>query len=360
MGLQQIKASAIGVMSGTSLDGLDLAYCTFVYDQKWSFEIVCSTCISYDDKWKNALSEAHLLPAEKLLELDNDFGTFIGEQVSAFLSELSIEKTNLICSHGHTVFHDPSNKYTLQIGSGANICSATRIDTVFDFRSLDVSLGGQGAPLVPIGDELLFPEYAACLNLGGFSNISFKVNDTRVAFDVCPVNMALNHLSQKLGHSFDRNGNLAGRGIVNEELLSTLNDLDIYHAALRVSLAREWFEQSFLPVIDGSSISDFDKLRTVVEHVAVRISNASEKNVASGKLLVTGGGAKNSLLMERIKALSNLDIVIPNVEIVDYKEALIFAFLGVLRVNGINNVLRSVTGATTDSCSGIVHLATDS
>ncbi|MFC2175530.1 anhydro-N-acetylmuramic acid kinase [Bacteroidota bacterium] len=357
MTLNQKKTSAIGVMSGTSLDGLDLAYCTFEYDEKWHFELLETTYIAYDTTWKNKLASAHLLSAEKLAALDAEFGIFIGNEINRFLTKTEQAKPDLVCSHGHTVFHNPSKHFTVQIGSGAHICATTETNTVSDFRSLDISLGGEGAPLVPIGDALLFPEYDGCLNLGGFSNISFNDKGKRIAYDICPVNMALNHLSKLLGQEFDEGGNLAQLGSVNSNLLAALNRLDVYNAPTKTSLAREWFEQQFVPAIENSDISIHDKLRTVIEHIAIQISNETNRNMNNGRLLITGGGTKNTLLVNRINQLANVEVVIPSSNIIDFKEALIFAFLGVLRINGINNVLSSVTGAKRDSCSGTVHLS---
>jgi anhydro-N-acetylmuramic acid kinase len=289
------------------------------------------------------------------LELLNDaFGKFIGESVNVFIDKFSLQKPDIVCSHGHTVFHEPASKFTLQIGNGNIISERTGIICVSDFRSLDVSLGGQGAPLVPVGDQHLFSEYEACLNLGGFSNISFKERGERLAFDICPVNISLNPLANLLNKPFDYNGEIARSGHLQPELLKQLNALPIYKLDKRPSLAREWLEKVFNPVIENTNCCTEDKLRTVTEHVAEQISVVINSRVGAGRVLVTGGGTRNGFLMERLSQLSSVEVVIPNEEILDYKEALIFAFLGVLRMRDQNNVLRSVTGAQTDSCSGLV------
>jgi anhydro-N-acetylmuramic acid kinase len=289
------------------------------------------------------------------LELLNDaFGKFIGESVNVFIDKFSLQKPDIVCSHGHTVFHEPASKFTLQIGNGNIISERTGIICVSDFRSLDVSLGGQGAPLVPVGDQHLFSEYDACLNLGGFSNISFKERGERLAFDICPVNISLNPLANLLNKPFDYNGEIARSGHLQPELLKQLNALPIYKLDKRPSLAREWLEKVFNPVIENTNCCTEDKLRTVTEHVAEQISVVINSRVGAGRVLVTGGGTRNGFLMERLSQLSSVEVVIPNEEILDYKEALIFAFLGVLRMRDQNNVLRSVTGAQTDSCSGLV------
>jgi len=341
-------------MSGTSLDGLDLCFVEFTFNGKWRFKIIASDCVSYNAAWCTDLGKAHTFSSQKLDALHENFGMYIGENVNAFLEKFELEKPDIVCSHGHTVFHEPAKKFTLQIGDGQLISNITGITSVSDFRSLDVSLGGQGAPLVPIGDELLFAKYDACLNLGGFSNISFRENEERTAFDICPVNIALNPLANLLGKPFDEDGTMARSGKLNEQLLNHLNSLPIYTGTKRPSLAREWLENVFNPIIEADSGLVEDKLRTIVEHAALQISSIINSNAGNGRVLVTGGGAKNGFLMERISALSKPEIVIPEMEIVDYKEALIFAFLGVLRMCNQINVLRSVTGAKRDSCSGVI------
>ncbi len=353
--METARITAIGIMSGTSLDGLDLCYVEFTFNGKWDFSIIASDCIRYDEKWASDLGNAHTFSSEKLDTLSDAFGSYTGEQVNAFLKKFDLNKPDMVCSHGHTVFHEPAKKYTLQIGNGDIIANTTGITTVSDFRSLDVSLGGQGAPLVPIGDELLFSDHEACLNLGGFSNISFKEDGERRAFDICPVNIILNPLANTLGKSFDEDGEMAQSGTLNEPLLTELNSLPIYSGTERPSLAREWLEHVFVPLVEHASSSTEDKLRTVTEHAAEQISAVINAKAKNGSVLVTGGGAKNGFLMGRLSALSNAKIIAPEIEIVDYKEALIFAFLGVLRMRNEINVLRSVTGAERDSSSGVIH-----
>ncbi|MCB9205297.1 MAG: anhydro-N-acetylmuramic acid kinase [Flavobacteriales bacterium] len=352
------KTTAIGIMSGTSLDGLDLCLAEFRFDGKWHFEIIHANCVDYDGDWRKKLATAHELSEENLQKLHANFGRFIGEHVNSFLDRNKLEKPEMVCSHGHTVFHQPEKGITLQIGDGQTIANTTGITCVNDFRSLDVSLGGQGAPLVPIGDELLFSEFDACLNLGGFSNISFKEDDERRAFDICPVNIVLNELANRLGHPFDHNGELARSGKLNEALLDQLNSLDLYTDEIRPSLAREWVESTVNPLLKDSGLSKVDIMRTFVEHVAIQIARVVERKSAGGSVLITGGGAYNSFLMERMNSYCLADLIIPDKQTIEFKEALIFAFLGVLRINDEVNVLRSVTGASRDSCSGTIHRPT--
>lgn len=349
------KKTAIGVMSGTSLDGLDLCSAEFRFDGNWKFEIIRTDCYNYDSKWRKKLASAHHLAVEDLSNLDKDFGKFIGESVNDLIFSNRLVKPDLICSHGHTVFHQPERGITVQIGDGQTIAKKTDITCVNDFRALDVSLGGQGAPLVPIGDELLFSEFDGCLNLGGFSNISFQERSERFAFDICPVNIVLNSLASKLGVEFDKGGRIAKRGKLHLTLLERLNAIEVYQNAARPSLAREWLEQEFMPLVENAETSIEDKLRTVNEHIAIQIAHVLEQKLKSGKVLVTGGGAKNDHLIERLRALSQSEVIIGEPVITDFKEALIFAFLGVLRLKNEINVLKSVTGASRNSSSGVIH-----
>ena len=344
-------------MSGTSLDGLDLCYTNFTFVKKWHFEIVKSEFIPYDEPWQSALGKAHSYGKPELDQLELDFARFTADAVNQFLSKSNLSKPDLLCSHGHTVFHDPKNGITRQIGDGRTIANSTGITCVSDFRSEDVSLGGEGAPLVPIGDELLFSEYEACLNLGGFSNISFPEENERRAFDICPVNIILNPLANLLGKEFDKDGEIARFGSINQPLLSKLNNLPLYSQSPRPSLAREWVEQSFKPLVEKSRALTENKIATITEHSAQQIALVINEKTKHGNVLVSGGGAKNKFLIERIKSLSEAEVVIPNPEIIDFKEALIFAFLGVLKFHNQTNVLRSVTGASRDSSSGVINIA---
>jgi anhydro-N-acetylmuramic acid kinase len=333
---------------------LDLCYVGFRFDGNWHFEILAADCVAYHDVWKAQLGTAHRLEPAMLEALSKDFGRFSGEMVNAFLKKHGLNKPDIVCSHGHTVFHEPARRYTLQIGDGQTMASVTGITCVNDFRSLDVALGGQGAPLVPIGDALLFSEFDACLNLGGFSNISFEQDGARRAFDICPVNIVLNELAKSFGQPYDNCGELARAGKLNETLLHHLNSLELYTDPVRPSLSREWVEKAVKPLLHDAVLPPADLMRTFVEHVAIQIARVVERQVAGGRVLVTGGGAYNTFLMQRMGAYSLADLVVPDRELIEFKEALIFAFLGVLRMRNETNVLRSVTGAERDSCSGVV------
>ncbi len=348
---------AIGLMSGTSLDGLDMVAVEFWQaGSDWNFNLISAKTISYSSEWLNWLSNSPTLSGEKLIALHSKYGHFLGLETKQFINETRFQP-DLIASHGHTVFHQPDLGFTFQIGNGAEISAITGITTVSDFRTCDVALGGQGAPLVPVGDKLLFFEYDFCLNLGGFANISFEENNRRIAFDICPVNFVLNHFAEKQGLQYDKNGELGRKGKLNPGLLTMLNQIDFYHKQPPKSLGREWVEQIFMQVLNNFEIPDNDKLRTVYEHIAQQIAGtvSGENREKEGtKMLATGGGVFNAFLIERLKSLLKIEIVIPSDEIVNFKEALIFAFLGVLKYRGENNCLASVTGAKRDHSSGIV------
>ncbi|MFV0531518.1 MAG: anhydro-N-acetylmuramic acid kinase [Flavobacteriales bacterium] len=343
---------AVGLMSGTSLDGLDICYAKFNFDISWSFEILQAETISYDSFWKEKLADSIKITSEQLLNLDVQFAQFLGTHTQQFIEKHHIKKLDLIASHGHTVFHQPEKGFTLQIGDGRWISKITRYLVVYDFRFQDVMLGGQGAPLVPIGDELLFSEYDYCLNLGGFSNISFKKDGKRIAYDIAPVNIVLNTLAQKKGLAYDIDGKLAKKGVVNEKLLKNLNNLSYYTKKYPKSLGVEWVGKEIEPILQNDLSSIEDQLATFVEHSAFQIGQHIEKKK---KILCTGGGTLNSFLMERIQFYTKNDIQIPSKFLISYKEALIFAFLGVLRVENKINVLKSVTGANKNHSSGIVY-----
>jgi anhydro-N-acetylmuramic acid kinase len=345
----------IGVMSGTSLDGVDLALCRFQNDNnKWSFEIEKAVTVPYDAAWKSKLSNIHQRDAFALALAHVEYGKYLGTLVKDFASD---SKADFVSSHGHTIFHQPSIGLTLQLGEGAALSAACGLPIVCDFRTTDVALGGQGAPLVPIGDKHLFSEYQFCLNLGGIANISFEKNGSCIAYDICPVNMVINYLSQLKGKDFDKDGELASKGNLSNELLMQLNQIDYYSKAYPKSLGREDFELKYLNLINHTSTSVEDKLRTFCEHIAIQISNAiNSSSNSKSSLLITVGGALNKFLIERLQAHCKAEVVIPEKSIIDFKEALIFAFLGVLRWRNEINCLQSVTGAKKDSCGGAVYI----
>lgn len=347
--------NVIGVMSGTSLDGVDLAYIKFKHSDCWKFEIFQSETVSYSEEWLTKLKNAiHFNPSE-LEELNVSYTKLLASIISEFISKNHLAEIDAVCSHGHTILHQPQNGFTLQIGNLPIIRDLVNQTIVCDFRVQDVQLGGQGAPLVPIGDELLFSQYDYCLNLGGFSNVSFNEDGNRITFDISPVNTVLNFYANELGFPYDDAGNLARYGNVNHELLHKLNDLDFYKAPYPKSLGMEFVNAEIFPLIYSYSIDVKDKLRTFVEHIAVQISKICSK--PNAKLFVTGGGAYNRFLIERLhNYLPTTEVVIPDDKTIQFKEALIFGFLGVLRLLNEINVLSSVTGASKNHSSGVVFM----
>ncbi|MDG1806032.1 anhydro-N-acetylmuramic acid kinase [Flavicella sp.] len=343
----------IGVMSGTSLDGMDVVYVKFENDGIYHYEIIYSETYAYPKNWLESLKTAFHKKPEDLKELDSLYGVYIGEVVNAFIKYFEIEKVDLIASHGHTIFHKPEEGFTMQIGCGKEIAKITNKKVVYDFRTQDVELGGQGAPLVPIGDKLLFSEYDFCLNLGGFANVSFEKNKQRIAFDICPVNIVMNYFTREIGKEFDDKGELASIGYINSKLLKRLNEDPFFKLNYPKSLGFEFVEKNVLPIIKEYNLETEDILRTYVEHVSIQIANIVGENKSS-KTLVTGGGVYNDFLLERIRYHSTSTFVIPENKLVEFKEALIFAFLGLLRVEGKVNCLKSVTGANNDHSSGAI------
>lgn len=347
------KYNVIGIMSGTSLDGIDIAHITFTKQKnKWLYKLGECQTIKYNPEWRETLKELHLKTKEKIEIADKNYAYLIAETTNSFIKKNQL-KIDFICSHGHTVLHQPRKKLTLQIGNGNIISKQCGISVINDFRSLDVKLGGQGAPLVPIGDKLLFSEYKYCVNLGGFSNISFEYKKNRIAFDICPTNIVLNQYASELGYEYDENGKNARDGIINSLLLEELNRIDYYSRKGPKSLGIEWVNKKFTPIINKYNECPKNVLKTCVEHFAFQIG----KHLKNNQCLLTGGGAFNQFLVERIKHHSKAKIVVPNIKLVEFKEALIFGFLGVLKLNNQVNCLKSVTGASKDSVGGqIIHI----
>lgn len=348
-----LKYRAIGVMSGTSLDGVDVVACEFYNNGNvWKYKIIEGETFAYPEYIYELLKASQKLSSIELAQLDVYYGRFLGETVKEFLNETEFVP-DFIASHGYTVFHQPDNGLTVQIGSGAEIAAATGIKSICNFRTTDVALGGQGAPLVPIGDELLFNEYVACLNLGGFSNISYKnEKGSRVAFDICPVNFVLNHFANKQNIPFDYAGAMGRQGKVNNELLQRVNSIPYYSQVAPKSLGREFVEQEVYPLI-LDNISDKDAIATFYEHINLQIGKVINE-LPQGKILVTGGGALNTYLIEKLKKNCTRPLVVSDKQLIDFKEALIFAFLGVLRTLEIPNCLSSVTGAKRDNVGGVI------
>ena len=339
----------IGIMSGTSLDGLDIAYCIIKKDKEWNYQIKHCVTIKYSKEWLIKLRSLHKREKRIINKVNIEYGRFIGHSVLNFIRKYKIS-CDYICSHGHTIFHNPKKKYSLQIGDGKTIADITNITTINNFRSLDVNLGGQGAPLVPIGDLLLFQKYKYCLNLGGFSNISIKKNNRIIAFDICPVNFVLNSLCRNINIEYDHHGNIAKEGRINKILLKKLESINFYNKRAPKSLGREWVEKNIHPIINEINIKTEDKISTFTEHIAIEIGKILQDN----SVLITGGGALNKYLIERIKTYSKSKIIIPSTKLINFKECLIFGLLGVLKIRNEDNCLKSVTGAKRNNCGGVI------
>ena len=348
------KQNIIGLMSGSSLDGIDLVDADFWYDGKWHFEIVAKDNHDYDETWKQLLSDAFYYDKNQLIDIDYQYGSFLGKVTKQFIDKYHLHP-EIVASHGHTIFHRPQEHYTLQIGDGQALANECGVMVINDFRTEDVLKGGQGAPLVPIGDKLLFADYPICLNIGGIANVSYDVDSQRIAYDICIANQALNFLSNRLSLPYDKDGHIARSGNIDNQLLSILNSHPFYSQNYPKSLGREFFEENIKPLLEKRD-DVADMMATFVEHIAIQISKsiADVKTMCTSSLqmLITGGGAKNKFLVERIQAHTQHHVVVPSDDIIDYKEALVFAFLGLLRNRNEINVLRSVTGAESDSSSG--------
>ena len=347
--------NVIGVMSGTSLDGVDLAHIQFkIKNDKWAFEILECETISYDFNWISTLKAAVDYTENQLSALNKNYTQLLASVIVNFINKYSIENIDAVCSHGHTILHQPQNGFTLQIGNLPEIAKLTQQKVVCDFRVQDVQLGGQGAPLVPIGDRILFSEYDYCMNLGGFSNVSFEENNIRIAFDISAVNTVLNFYANQLGLDYDDKGQISKTGNCIIELLNELNALDFYQKKHPKSLGFEFVKEVILPIIERYPISIEDKLHTYTEHIAIQIALALPQK--KGNMLTTGGGAYNDFLIERIQFyLPEMNVIIPSKKILEFKEALIFALLGVLKMRGEVNALQSVTGAKYDHSSGVIY-----
>lgn len=355
----------IGMMSGSSLDGLDMAFIEFEENRgKWSFEIIAAQCKAYNSEWLQKLQNATGLSPYDYLLLHSAYGKYTGEQVNNFIDEFDLHhKVQLIASHGHTTFHAPALGMTAQLGDGAAIAAATEINVVSDLRAMDVAFGGQGAPIVPAGEKLLFGDYSFCLNLGGIANLSFKSDHDYIAFDVCPANRVMNLVANTEGKEYDEGGSMAASGKVYIPLLTRLNALSYYSLPHPKSLANDFGTDVVFPLVQGFDISNADKLRTCAEHVVMQIVYSIQKllsgNEKGAKLLITGGGAFNTFLVQRLtQALQafSIEVIVPDAVIIDYKEALIMGLLGVLRWREEYNVLQSVTGARRSSIGGAVWI----
>lgn len=358
---------AIGIMSGSSMDGLDIAFAEFTETGgKWSFEIIAASCVEYEMEWLQQLNAAADMSAKDYLLLNTAYGHYIGNKINNFIELNDLQhRVNLVASHGHTVFHFPNKKMTAQLGDGAAIAATIKLPVVNDLRSIDIAFGGQGAPIVPIGDKLLFGDYTYLLNLGGIANMSVNKEGNYTAFDICAANKILNFLALKLGFPFDAEGTLAAKGKINDALLQQLNAIDYYKISGPKALDNSFGTSTVLPIIEKANLITEDALATYTEHIVQQISAALLQNISAAinpQLLVTGGGAFNTFLVQRLKEVLlplQIIVVVPDSTVVKFKEALIMALIGLLRWREETNVLAAVTGASQNSISGALWLGTD-
>ncbi|TXK74036.1 anhydro-N-acetylmuramic acid kinase [Mesonia sp. HuA40] len=344
----------LGLMSGTSLDGIDAVAVRFIEQgNAYQYELLHAKTYGYSPKWQASLANAIQLDSSALEELNQHYTQYLADIVRQFMREYQIpaQEVAAVCSHGHTVFHQPEKAYTLQIGNLPQLAQLLGVCVVCDFRVQDVRLGGQGAPLVPVGDALLFGEYDACINLGGFANISYDQGNRRIAYDICPLNILLNRYADQLGLAYDEEGRLAAKGAFDETLFDALQNIAYYQSLPPKSLGLEWVNAVCQPILSKFDLSATSMLRTLTEHMAHQLAAVV---LPEQRILLTGGGALNRFLIARFRALSDAQLILPKDELIHFKEALVFAFLGMLRLSGLNNVYASVTGASRDHSSGVI------
>ena len=356
----------IGIMSGSSLDGLDI---TFAEMQEtagtWNYEIKHSACKKYDHEWEMKLKDSIELPSQDYQLLHAEYGKYIGTPINDFIEQNKLHhQVNLISSHGHTTFHIPEKRMTHQLGDGSAIAAETKLPVVSDLRSIDIAFGGQGAPIVPLGEKLLFGDYNYFLNLGGIANISINKENKIIAFDVCTANRVLNMLANEKGLEYDDEGKISAQGTINKKLLEELNTLEYYSLSYPKSLANSFGTDVVFPLIKSFDINTESALRTYTEHICIQLKNSLQhfKKNEVQQLFITGGGAFNSFLINNLQQNLreiNFEIYIPSEEVVKFKEALIIALLGLLRWREQYTVLASVTGASQNSIGGALWLGTE-
>ena len=344
--------NVLGLMSGTSLDGLDMALVRFQkFEETWNYECLKAITYPYKKDWMNKLQSAPSLGKAELFELHAAYGDLLGGLAKDFLGSIGAD-CDMISSHGHTVHHDPEGGYTFQLGDGNRLASTSGFKVLADFRSQDIALGGQGAPLAPFGDRMLFGAFDACLNLGGISNVSLQSDNKRVGFDLTGCNILLNCLAEREGKAFDKNGLLASSGKVIPQLLNKMNEWPFLKQEGPKSLHKDDVLAFFIPLMDETAATP-DLLRTTVTHIGMNISSTLNQHLGrEARVLVSGGGAWNKFLLEELRNSMLAEIFLPSKEVVDFKEAIIFAFLGLMRSKGEVNVLAAVTGASNDHSAG--------
>ena len=344
----------VGIMSGTSLDGLDFVLVEFFKETKWCFKLISSSTYPYPQKIYEKLKDSSSLHLKEIISLDQFYTIYLSKQINRFLKKNNQHEIDFVSSHGHTVLHQPRLGITYQIGNLPSLAKLINKKVICDFRSKDVKMGGEGAPLVPVGEIKLFHQFDTFINLGGFANLTIKNEKKIIAYDICPVNIILNFIANKINKSKDKDGELASSGKLIPELEKKLNDIKFFKLKPPKSLGYEWVKDNILPILksyEKHSINDV--LNTYTIFIAKQISNELR---GRKEVLITGGGVFNSFLVNQIKNQTSCMISIPDEKIVNFKEAIIFAFLGLLRDQNQVNCYASVTGAKNNHSSGSIFL----
>lgn len=356
----------LGLLSGSSLDGADLAVCSFSVDpltptKLLSWNIHLARTIPYPQEWITRFKNLPGASARDLVLADTELGHYYGVLINQLLKEHSIT-VDLISSHGHTIFHFPELKTTTQIGDGAAIVSETGIDTVTQLRSVDVAFAGEGAPLAPLGDRYLYPGYTYYLNLGGIANVTAYQDEKIIAFDICPCNQIFNALAETIGQDFDRDGAIAASGNLNHPLLARLQDDDYLIKPYPKSLDNTWSQEHQVKQAIQWDARLEDKMNTAVEFVALEIAKACrqltqpESSTERPTLFCTGGGALNAHLISRIAFhCPEIELVLPSRKIIEFKEVSFIALAGLFRCLRVPNLYASVTGAPSDTINGALY-----
>lgn len=360
-------------MSGSSLDGLDIAFCEFQIERKNKTEVSVSEwklteaeTVPFSQKWIDRLLGLPAQNAQIYAQTDVYFGYYLGELVRDFLKKHQI-KPDAIASHGHTVFHNPEKRFTAQIGNGAAIAATVGIPVIHDFRTQDIALFGEGAPVAPIADKMLFSGFDFYLNIGGIANISCEANGKFLAFDIGGANQILNALANLADLDYDEGGKLASAGTLNQTLFNQLNELGYFEKPYPKSLSNQWVQNEQIKKTFEFEDSIENRLRTICEQVSFQTKKSILKLIENEKLnkekyqiFVTGGGAMNLFLIECMKRhcteIGNFEWVIPDEKIISFKEAVLMALMGVLRLERVPNCLSSVTGAIRNTTGGAVSL----
>jgi anhydro-N-acetylmuramic acid kinase len=354
---------ALGLMSGSSLDGLDLAFCEFsINNDQLDWNFLIGETLPFSEMWQARLAHLPVQNAQVYAKSHIYLGYYFGELCNTFLKKHKVQP-DFIASHGHTIFHDPERRYSAQIGDGAAIAATTGIQTIDNFRTQDIALNGQGAPIAPIADRYLLKGYDFYLNLGGIVNISCNANNQFIAFDISGANQVLNRLANELGLPYDAGGQVAASGKLIQDLFAKSNDLEYLNTTYPKSLSNQWVQESLVPMFVDHEGSIPDKLCSMVHHIGFQIQQSIHQIVKKEKLsqnafnmIATGGGAHNSFLMKIISDYNpNINIEIPDRNIIEFKEAIMIALMGVLRLEGIPNTIHTVTGAARDTISGAIH-----